>query len=95
MTINYENLYKSFETFGEIIELAGDILSRLEPEDLDIDEFDDALFQAMDSGLIYTKDQWTMIEYYCTPQEANFEEAWEAFYGDLRKAVINGALRED
>ena len=37
----------------------------------------------MDDELIYTYDQWKVLEHYCTPQDANWEVAYENLSGDV------------
>ncbi len=55
----------------------------------------DELWNAMDDELIYTADQWEIMKYYCTPDTANFTEAYDAFYSDLCAAIESGALEMD
>ena len=78
-----------YEVFNgcDIIDLARDILDRYESIHEDGGDVSDDLFQAMDEGLIYTADQWTMIQYYCTPQNADFDSAWNDFECDLLQVI--------
>lgn len=79
-------IYNIFNSF-DIIDLARDVLDRFESIHEDGGDVYDDLFQAMDEGLIYTADQWTMIEYYCTPQTADFDAAWADFESDLLQVI--------
>jgi len=87
MTINYSILVKHFN--GDFAGIAENVLMRMD------DRSSDELWQAMDDELIYTCDQWAMIEYYCTPQNADFESAWTEFYNDLMNAIDDGILEDD
>ena len=44
---------------------------------------DEDIWSSLDEGLIYYNDQWTVLEYYCTPQDASWDEAFEALYNDV------------
>ena len=44
---------------------------------------EEELFQAIDDQIIYYVDQWEIMQFYQTPQEANFNEAIELFTNDL------------
>ena len=57
---------RKWYNYGKMAGVACDIIDRL-PSEGDI-TYDD-IFQAIDEGLIYTEDQWTVIEWYCTPYE--------------------------
>lgn len=91
--LNMSIIYDQFG-YGDMAGLAENILDRIDVDDVKDDAYE-ALYQAMDDGMIYTKDQWTMIEYYCTPQDANYNTAWEAFEGDLMKCLSAGVIEED
>ena len=65
----------------KVCEIAEAIIERM--EEVSKDEIVDELQYAMDLELIYTEDQWSIMAYYQTPQEANFNEAMEEFYNDL------------
>ena len=67
--------------FGEVEKIAESIIERM--EECTEDEIEDELKYAMDLELIYTEDLWTIMAYYQTPQEANFNKAMEEFYNDL------------
>lgn len=67
------------------------IEERVKKEKLDkvalSDEIEETVQKAMDEGLIYTEDQWVCMDHYQNPEEANFEEMWEALYSDLVMGV--------
>ena len=65
-----------------VADIAEAIIERMEEYEEE-EEMEEALQNAMDDELIYTEDLWTIMAYYQTPQEANFSEAMELFYGDL------------
>ena len=48
-------------------------------------EIDDAINNAIDSLLIYNSDIWAVMQYYQRPTEANFEEALDCLYNDIKK----------
>lgn len=80
-------LSKVTEVFGysEISNIARNILERIDEDETDAGE---AVSEAIDSGLIYTGDQWTVIAYYSDPESPkNLSEACEDFYGDLLECV--------
>ena len=62
----------------EFLDVIASILSR-------VDDFtsDEDIYSAIDDELIYTYDQWKVLEYYCTPQDANWEVASESLTGDV------------
>lgn len=88
MTVNMTKVWDTFG-FGEIAEVAEDILSRMDAP------YDDDLFDAIDSGLIWTKDQWTVLAHYCTPATADWDAAMEEFTEDLLTAIHRGAVETE
>ena len=50
-----------------------------------IDEGFDSLLDALNDELIYTADQWAIMQEYQTPAEANFDDAYMLFYDDLAR----------
>ena len=78
----------------EAMDLLVDLVERVDMDDL-VDEFikndgdtHDYFFELLDSGMIYTADQWTMLEMYCDPQNCNFEEAWYDLLRDVEKVAF-------
>lgn len=80
--------YFEYDSDFEFLDVIASILGR-------VDDFssDEDIWQAIDDELIYTYDQWTVLEHYCTPQDANWEVAFESLCGDVFGvcAEINGA----
>ena len=50
---------------------------------MDDKDLNEAIFEAIDEGLIYYADQWKVLEHYCTPQDANWDTAIEEFTNDI------------
>lgn len=48
-----------------------------------IDEGYDRLLDALNDELIYTARQWTIMQEYQSPENANYDEAYMCFYDDL------------
>lgn len=89
MTINRTVLFDHFSWSFDAYDLAISVLERMESND------DDELYQCMDDELIYTSDQWKLMMAYQTPQDANYDDAWESFMYDLSSAISDGAIEED
>lgn len=61
----------------EVYDIIFDILDRME-------EINDVeMYNALDCSLMYTKDQWSIVEEYCTPMDCNWSTAIELFINDL------------
>lgn len=86
-------LYSKFNVH-DILDLASDLVNRFELDYEPGDDIDETLMHALDDGLIYSADQWEMIMYYCTPQYANYDDAFESFYSDLLE-IISKSLISD
>lgn len=90
----YQHFDRLEDDFCRVVE---DIVDRVvsdyegDPED---DEFYESVWSAIDDGLIYTKDQWAVLEHYCTPSEADFQKAMEEFEGDVSE-IAKDLLSED
>lgn len=77
-------------------------LSKRAIDNLNLEEFEDAdaakseaIRVAIDEGLIYTDDQWTVMRYFQSPDMANFYEATEALTGDLLKVLDSNDDEEE
>lgn len=68
-------------TFADCVDRA---MNRMEEGNF---ETEDATSEAIDEGLIYYSDQWAVLEQYCTPAEANWQEALEQFWDDVHRCV--------
>lgn len=62
----------------EFLEVVSDIIDRV-----DNFEDDEDIYDALDNGLIYSSDQWKVLEHYCTPTDASWEVAYGAFLDDI------------
>lgn len=86
-----------YDVFGNRInddfkELVDDILDRINfDEYLDNrDNFYELLLQDInDSYFIYDEYQWAMMMQYQNPQDANFNEAFDLFVGDMVELIEN------
>ena len=67
----------------EFLKIAEDIAERAESYQEEGHDIEDAISQAIDDGLIYTRDQWEVMAYYCGPKDADFNFTIEQFYTDL------------
>lgn len=78
------------------LDVVENAVSRLDESEIR-DKDDEAIFCAIDDALIYTRDQWTIIEEWCTPSEVNYDLAMEYFTDDVFVCVakIRDALEDD
>lgn len=79
-----KNLAMDIWGFNEVHRIAEDVFTRLDDEE---ECKEDAIFSAADDSLIYTADQWALMQFYQTPRDANFEEAFEMFLEDLYNVI--------
>lgn len=80
----YTVVVRHFDNRGtdSFFDVVDDLVERVDIEDWKDDDYD-AIWQAIDEGLIYTRDQWVVLEHYCTPTDANFDEAIEELASDM------------
>lgn len=78
---------KLYDTFPgaswEFLKIAEDLAERAESYQEEGHDITEAINQALEDGLIYTKDQWEVLAYYCTPSDADFNYALENLANDL------------
>ena len=76
--------YFDYSSSFEFLDVVASIIGR-------IDNFsdDEDIYQAIDDELIYTYDQWKVLEEYCTPQDANWEVAFESLCNDIFSICAN------
>lgn len=77
---------------GEFVYLVDDLVSRAIDYDIDEineDNVDEYVKQAMDDGLIYYDDEWLMLKAYCNPKKANYNDAYDELYTDLVNIITN------
>lgn len=82
LTVNTSELFNlnmSWDATG----IAENVYNRAICDAENIDEAFESLYDALNDELIYTADQWIIMQEYQTPDEANFNEAYEMFYEDL------------
>lgn len=72
----------NYSTDFEFLDLVANVLNRIEFDCSD-EEFDDEIWSVIDDELIYYKDQWTVIQHYQLPKDANFGEAMDEFSSDI------------
>ena len=62
----------------EFLDLVADTLER-------VGDFsnEEQVFEAAYDATIYYKDQWTILQHYCTPEKANWEKAFNEFADDI------------
>ena len=84
----YESAYKDIianhfdHTFDfNFLDLVADLIDRI--DEIETCDAYEAVNEAIDEGLIYTADQWRVIEWYCTPDKANYLDAIESLTDDL------------
>lgn len=81
---DYSGDFDFLDVVAKITERAVD---KYENQDDDFKDINDAIYEAMDEGLIYYNDQWKVLEHYLNPQDANWDEAIELFTNDLYELV--------
>lgn len=81
MNKTLNNIIKT-NAFGldSLKDLAYEILTALEEEDF-ININLDNLLQAIEDNVIFTCDEWAILEKYCIPTEAS----WDIAYGDFKR----------
>lgn len=71
------------------VNVVKDIIDRIDFNNKDLRK---AIQKAIDDGLIYEEDEWTIYKHYCTPEES-FDQAMECFTSDIIK--IAKAIKEN
>ena len=81
--MNYEAFQRAFGeyTTPDFTDLVKDIFDRIDCDNKD--DLSDCVMQAIDEGLIYYDDEWTVLKHYCTPQDANWETAIGLFIDEM------------
>lgn len=62
-----------------------------------IEDLEDAVLEELDNDLIWTEDQWRVMQTYQTPYEADFNRALDEYANDLILAMQNflGKINEE
>lgn len=71
----------------KFFDVVKDVIDRIDFDSVDEDNIDDCVWEEIDNSLIYTADQWTVMEHYQSPENANFNEAMDEFTEDIRAIV--------
>lgn len=50
-------------------------------------DWHDALMEDLDNDLIYYESQWNILKEYCTPQEADWNTAFECYLDDIYSCI--------
>lgn len=79
---NAQKETKLFGCFGQIVEVVDDVLKRVDFDE-ERDDVAEVVADAMDDELIYYSQQWTIMQHYQNPEEANLGNALECFFNDL------------
>ena len=74
--------YFDYSIDYDFVDVVERVLNRID----DPTDSDDVL-QSIFDGLIYYSDQWKVLQYYCTPKEANWEDAFDEFTTDIYNIV--------
>jgi len=83
-----QKLYDTFPGASwEFLKIAEDIADRAESYQQEGHDIEEAVSQAIDDGLIYTRDQWEVLAYYCTPEGADFGYSMEQFAQDVHNLL--------
>ena len=82
LTVNTENLYY-LNCGWDVAEIAEEVYKRCILDAQDLEEARDSLPEALDLEMIYTARQWAIMQEYQTPDEADYNEAYEEFLETL------------
>lgn len=80
-----------FEVFGSVnsdmLEIIEGVLDRLDAEDFEdgLDDLPYYIANAIDDEMIWTYNQWQVMQNYQTPDEANYGEAIDCLLNDIMR----------
>lgn len=77
----------------DYLALIEEVIERLDIDDINKDNINDMLYDSIDSTIIYYKDQWTILQENCTPQEANWDFAINTFIDECEEVLGAYLLR--
>lgn len=79
----------------DFLDIVANVIDRIDIEELGDDGLDirDEVYSNVDDSLIYYDDQWCVMKFYQTPNEANFDEAVEQLVDDCVEIVTK--IKED
>ena len=72
--------YFKYSMEWDFLDVVASVLDRI---DFDAEDMDEEINRAIDDELIYTCDRWTILEYYQSPEDANWWNAVEEFTNDI------------
>ena len=75
--------YFNYSGDFDFLEIVQDVVDRVTEDIKDGSDIDDVIFDEIDSVLIYYSDQWTIMEHYQNPSEADLDAAIEELYDDV------------
>lgn len=81
------NHFKNERSTDAFLDIAADIVDRVNFDNITEDDAYEEVWQAIDDGLIYSEDQWEVMKHYQSPDEANWESAIEEFSSDIASIV--------
>ena len=61
----------------------------------DYEDLTDCINDTLDNSLIYYKDQWDVLQDFCTPQDANWDYAMDELYSLIYSAIYEEEIDED
>lgn len=74
--------YTMKKILEDLVERANDYIKEGE-------EKEEAIFSAIDDGMLYTDDQWTAYRYYCEMGDPE-DKMWDALFEDVYKKMEGG-----
>ena len=83
VTINTFELSFTAHLGWDACKIAEEVYQRACGDADTMEEAYDNIYEALDDEMIYTCRQWTIMQEYQSPDEANFSEAYELFLNDL------------
>lgn len=83
----YKNIigeYFDYSMNWDFLDIVANVLERV---DLEAEEVEESIYEAIDEELIYYDDQWTIMRFYQLPKDANLENALMEFQDDITSLV--------
>ena len=81
-----ENIYEVFGSVSnDMLEIIEGVLDRLEAEDFEdgLDDLPYYITNAIDDEMIWTYNQWQIMQHYQSPEDADYGEAIDCLLNDL------------
>lgn len=80
--------YFEYSMDFEFLDVVAEVLERIDFDELNDDNICEMVLDAIGDEVIYYNQQWTIIEHYQTPKDANFDEAMSEFDDDIYNLVV-------